>query len=164
MKAVTFAIGAFLLLASPASAQFENVGVIDFPTSATGKAQKSFLRGVAILHSFGWKQAISEFQAAQELDPDFVLAYWGETLCYNHPLQNERDADSPRRVLERLGPTREERLAKAPTERERGLLGAVENLWGEVAGVRAPPSLRHVVMSIAKLKKDINVARIEDLL
>ena len=131
MKAVTFAIGAFLLLASPASAQFENVGVIDFPTSATAKAQKSFLRGVAILHSFGWKQAISEFQTAQELDPDFALAYWGETLCYNHPLQNERDADSPRRVLERLGPTREERLAKAPTERERGLLGAVESLWGE---------------------------------
>lgn len=45
MKAVTFAIGAFLLLASPASAQFENVGVIDFPTSATEERFLSLFSG-----------------------------------------------------------------------------------------------------------------------
>ncbi len=113
-----------------ADAQFQNVGVLDFPTSASGEAQQHFLRGVAILHSFGWKQAIEEFQAAQALDPDFALAYWGESLNYNHPLQTERDAESPRAVLARLGSTREERLAKAPTARERGFLAAVEDLWG----------------------------------
>jgi tetratricopeptide (TPR) repeat protein len=41
------------------------------------------------------------------------------------------DPTEPRRVLERLAPTRVERLAKAPTERERGFLNAVEILWGE---------------------------------
>ena len=119
-----------LTISSRADAQFQSVGTLDFPTSATGEAQQHFLRGVAILHSFGWKQAIEEFQAAQALDPDFVLAYWGETLNYNHPLQAERDAESPRAVLARLGSTREERLAKAPTARERGFLAAVEDLWG----------------------------------
>ena len=64
MKTVIIIIGAVLVFASPANAQFENVGVIDFPTSVTGEAQKSFLWGEAILHSFGWKQAISEFQTA----------------------------------------------------------------------------------------------------
>jgi tetratricopeptide (TPR) repeat protein len=121
----------FTLLVSPASAQLENVGNLSFPTSGSAEAQRHFLRGVAILHSFGWKQAIAEFQAAQKLQPDFAMAYWGETLCYNHPLQNEQDAKSPRAVLARLGPTPEARLAKAPTPREKGFLQAVELLWAE---------------------------------
>ena len=110
-----------------------DVGIIDFPTSAGEEAQQHFLRGVAILHSFGWKQAIAEFQAAQELEPDFALAYWGESLSYNHPLFADTDLESPRAVLARLGSGTEERLAKAGTERERGFLRAVEVLWGEGA-------------------------------
>ncbi len=130
------AAAAALILASMASppaaqAQFEDVGVITFPTSATGKAQEHFLRGVAILHSFGWKQAREQFHAAQEIDPDFAMAYWGESLAYNHPLVTNMNPEEPRAALKRLGATPEERLAKAPTEREKGLLGAVEILWGE---------------------------------
>ena len=61
--------------ATPAAAQFEFVGSLDFPTSTRSEeAQQRFLRGVAILHSFGWKQATEPFQAAQGLDPDFALA------------------------------------------------------------------------------------------
>ena len=120
-----------LILGGFGAVQFVEVGTLDFPTSGSPEAQRYFLRGVAILHSFGWKQAIAEFQAAQELEPDFAMAYWGETLSYNHPLFGEQDADSPREVLLRLGSSREERLAKAPTEREKGLLDAVETLWGE---------------------------------
>jgi tetratricopeptide (TPR) repeat protein len=119
------------LLTAPAAAQFENVGTISFPTSGSAKAQMHFLRGVAILHSFGWKQAIAEFKQAQQIEPGFAMAYWGETLCYNHPLQAEQDGKSPREVLARLGPTTEARLAKAPTPREKGFLQAVEILWGE---------------------------------
>jgi len=119
------------MLGGTGAAQLTEVGTLDFPTSGSPEAQRYFLKGVAILHSFGWKQAIVEFRAAQEIDPDFAMAYWGETLCYNHPLFGEQDVDSPREVLSRLGSSREERLAKAPTEREKGLLGAVEILWGE---------------------------------
>lgn len=123
---------ALVLVTSPAFAQLEDVGSITFPTSTkSAEAQQHFLRGVAILHSFGWKQAIAQFKAAQALDPDFAMAYWGETLCYNHPLMGEQDAETPRAVLARLGATREARLAKAPTAREKGLLDAVETLWGE---------------------------------
>ena len=108
-----------------------DVGSIDFPTSAGEEAQKHFIRGVAILHSFGYEQAREQFVAAQELEPDFALAYWGETLTYNHPLLPERDLESPREALARLGETREERAAKAADQRERGFLNAVEELFGE---------------------------------
>ncbi len=129
---VVAALAAFFV-AAPAQAQFDSVGSLEFPTSGSAAAQPHFLRGVAILHSFGWKQAIAEFQEAQRLDPDFAMAYWGESLCYNHPLFGEQDGESPRAVLARLAPTRAERLAKAPTEREKGFLGAVEILWDEGA-------------------------------
>ena len=130
------AAAATLILAAMATppaaqAQGRDVGVITFPTSATGEAQDHFLRGVAILHSFGWKQAREQFHAAQAIDPDFAMAYWGESLAYNHPLVTNMNPDQPREALERLGATPEERLGKAPTQREKGLLRAVEILWGE---------------------------------
>ena len=124
-----------MLLAAPAAAQFAEVGSLAFPTSARSEeAQRHFLRGVAVLHSFGWKQAIEQFQAAQAIEPDFALAYWGETLSYNHPLFGggpNLDEDNPRAVLARLGPTPAARAARAPTDREKGFLEAVEVLWGE---------------------------------
>ena len=133
MKRLITAIVTLILLvaAAPARAQGDSVGSLNFPTSGSAEAQEHFLRGIAILHSFGWKQAIAEFQAAQQIDPDFAMAYWGESLAYNHPLFGEQDGESPREVLARLAPTRAERLAKAPTAREKGFLGAVEILWGE---------------------------------
>ena len=124
-------IAIFAVMAAPAAAQFDNVGSINFPTSATGEAQQHFLRGVAVLHSFGWEQAQEQFRAAQEIEPDFAMAYWGETLSYNHPLFSSMDPTEPRKALQRLGSTTAERLAKAPTEREKGFLEAVEILWGE---------------------------------
>ena len=124
-----------VLAAAPAAAQFAEVGSLDFPTSARSEeAQRSFLRGVAILHSFGWKQAREQFQAAQAAEPDFAMAYWGETLSYNHPLfggGRGLDEENPRAVLARLGPDRAARAAKAPTDRERGFLEAVEVLWSD---------------------------------
>ena len=120
-----------LAFVAPTAAQLENVGQLSFPTSGAPAAQQHFLRGVAILHSFGWKQAIAEFQLAQKAQPDFALAYWGETLCYNHPLNSQMDFKEPRAVLARLGPDRAARAAKAPTDREKGFVNAVEELWGE---------------------------------
>ena len=131
MKSVTRFTVAMLLMAAPIvySADLAGLGTITFPTSASGPAQDHFLRGVTIMHSFGWKEARAEFQAAQQLDPDFALAYWGEALCYNHPLISEWDPETPKDVLRRLGDTPEARLAKAPTHREKGFIRAVEALF-----------------------------------
>jgi tetratricopeptide (TPR) repeat protein len=111
------------------AAEMEDFGTIDFPTSGSPEAQKHFIQGVAILHSFGWKQAKLEFQRAQELDPDFAMAYWGESLTYNHPLISEWDPETPKIVLGKLGATTAERVAKAPTKREQGFIRAVDALF-----------------------------------
>jgi tetratricopeptide (TPR) repeat protein len=59
------------------------------------------------------------------------MAYWGEALCYNHPLFRTQALEKPSEVLARLGDTPEERAAKAPTEREKGFLRAVEVLFAD---------------------------------
>jgi len=115
-----------LLSQFSSAAESNQPGRINFPTSASGAAQEHFLAGVAYLHSFGFKQARSEFFRAQELDPDFALAYWGETLTYYHPLHAEGDPAAPAQALVKLAETRQERDAKVDSGLEKGFLEAAE--------------------------------------
>lgn len=107
------------------SAELDQVGTFDFPTSGSSAAQVHFELGVGYLHSFGMTQAQQEFRAAQEIDPDFAMAYWGEAFTYQHPFFGQKSA-SPGEALMKLGATSQERLAKAPTDREKGFLLAAE--------------------------------------
>ncbi len=113
------------LVASAMAAELEEIGSFDFPSSANPRAQEHFLRGVGFLHSFGTTQANAEFRRAQELDPDFALAYWGEAFSYQHPFFGGM-SELPGEALNRLAPTSEARLARAADDRERGFLKAAE--------------------------------------
>jgi len=99
---------------------------INFPTSASGAAQEHFLSGVAHLHNFSFAQARSDFLRVQELDPEFALGYWGESLTFIHPLRSEGDLSAPAQSLEKLAKTRQERDTKAASGIERGFLAAAE--------------------------------------
>jgi tetratricopeptide (TPR) repeat protein len=124
------------LAASPASGQHATLGTINFPNSGSPAAQPYFIEGVKFLHSFEWEDAADRFRKAQQADPGFALAYWGEALSYTggHHYPMQQDMSSARKALVKLAATRAERLAKAPTERERGYLNAVEVLYGEGDG------------------------------
>jgi len=121
-----------LVAASPLAAQSSaRLGTISFPTSGARAAQKPFIRGVLLLHSFEYEDAAAAFREAERLDPGFALAYWGEAMTWTHPIWDQQNVDSARAVLARLAPTPEQRRAKAPTPRERGYLEAVEILYGD---------------------------------
>ena len=113
-----------LLLGSSVHAQ-EHLGTIVFPNSGKPEAQAAFLRGVLLLHNFAYPQAEKAFVEAQKIDPKFALAYWGEAMTYNHPLWNQVDVETGRRVLQDLRP-----LAGSATPRERGYIEAIEALYG----------------------------------
>ncbi len=106
------------------------LGVIDFPTSGSAEAQPHFIAGVLFLHNFEYEDAATHFRLAQEADPGFALAYWGEALTYNHAVWFEQDREAAMRALERLGDTAEERIAAAPTDREKAYMRAVETMYG----------------------------------
>ena len=99
-------------------------------TPAPPAAQKSFLYGLAQLHNFEYDDAARAFRDAQQADPEFAMAFWGEAMTKNHPVWMEQDLGAARRILERLGPASAVRVAKGRTERERAYLRAVETLYG----------------------------------
>jgi tetratricopeptide (TPR) repeat protein len=120
---------AFSLILIAPSAQ-SSLGRISFPNSGSAAAQPAFIRGVLLLHSFEYDDAIAAFREAQQADPGFALAYWGEALSYNQPLWYNESVDKARAALAKLGPARDARQAKAPMPREKGYLDAVERLFG----------------------------------
>jgi len=131
---------------APGAHAGDRIGTVSFPNSGAPAAQRPFLRGLALLHSFEYDDARTAFREAEKADPGFAMAYWGEALTFAQLLWGLDYADSARTALARLGPTRDARLARARTERERMYGAAVEALFdttsaesrvrGYVAGLR----------------------------
>jgi len=109
-----------------ALAQSSSLGRIAFPTSGSVEAQEHFLKGALLLHSFEFDDARESFQLAHGIDPDFALAYWGEAMTHNKLLWELEDQKAGQAALEKLASTAKARLAKAPTEREKGYLRTTE--------------------------------------
>jgi len=123
----------FLLFIASQVFAADQLGTIEFKTSGSPEAQKEFLHGVLLLHSFEYPDSRAAFIKAEQLDPNFAMAYWGEAMTYNHPIWMDRDRDNAIAALNKLAPTREQRLQKAPTQKEKDFLNAVEILYEDGA-------------------------------
>ena len=129
MPAVRKLILLTILLPLAALANDSELGSIDFPNSGAPAAQASFLRGVKALHSFQFDEARFAFEEAQQIDPDFALAYWGQAMSDNHPLWAQQDVEAATAALDRLAATHALRLDKAASEKEKAYLEAVNILY-----------------------------------
>jgi tetratricopeptide (TPR) repeat protein len=107
------------------SAQNSQLGNVKFETSGSEKAQASFLRGLAALHSFWYEEALDAFRESTKIDPDFMMGYWGEAMAHNHPLWSEQDTTAARQVIANF------RETSKLTQRERDYLNAVKALYGD---------------------------------
>src|SRR5918996_6502045 len=103
---------------------FAILAALVLPMQSGNQAEARFLRGIAWLHSFEYEEAIEEFRAAQQIDPAFAMAYWGEAMCYSQPLWGREDVAAARQTLARLGASPAARAAKAKTPREQAYLAA----------------------------------------
>lgn len=106
-------------------AQQSKLGKVNFPVTGSEKSREHFERGLAALHSFWFEEALEEFRLSTKADPDFLMGYWGEAMAHNHPLWSEQDAQSARKVLEKIKDT------SKITARERAYIDAVRVLYGE---------------------------------
>jgi tetratricopeptide (TPR) repeat protein len=123
-----------------------SLGEIEFPTSGAPDAKPEFIRGVLYIHSFEYDHAAAAFRRAQDIDPDFAMAYWGEAMTYHHSLWRNQSQKIAQDVLNRLGDTSEERAAKAPTQREKDYVRAAEILFGMTGKTK----------DLGKLERDIH--------
>ena len=131
MNAVGASILTALLLSAQGATRQPPLGTVVFPTSGAPAAQADFLRGVAWLHSFGYEEAIEAFRAAQRVDSQFAMAYWGEAMSFSQPLWFHEEVAQGRAALARLAPTPQARAATATTRREQMYLTAVDALFGQ---------------------------------
>src|SRR5205085_729425 len=139
-----------LLIASAASAQAPDhsahgataLGSVNFRNSGNTAAQIPLQRGVAWLHNFKYNVAAESFREAQRADAGLALAYWLEALTYSHVLWRTENLPKAREALTHLAPTREQRLAKAGSPRERAFGAAVEAYF-----VNAPLGARTMAYS-----------------
>ena len=105
-----------------------SLGRIDFPTSGAAPAQPAFIRGVLLLHSFEYDDAIAAFREAERIDPPFAMAYWGEAMCFNQPLWDNENLDKARDAVARM----QQAIRTRPvTPRERLYAAAVQRLFGQ---------------------------------
>jgi tetratricopeptide (TPR) repeat protein len=139
--------------ASATSAQtIAGLGTLDFPTSTRSvEAQQAFAEGMLLLHVFEYPRAEQAFRKAEQLDPDFAMAYWGEAMTATHPVWNQQNVAAGRAALAKLGDSAQARAAKAPTEREKAYLAAVEILYGD--GSKAERD-QHFEQAMEKLAAD----------
>lgn len=108
-----------------------SVGRIVFPIGAAPAAQRAFERGVGYMHNFLYLEAIGHFRRARALDSSAVLASSFEALAWTYPVWNIQDTAKARAALRTIAPTREARVARARTARERAWMEAIEALYAD---------------------------------
>ncbi len=107
----------------------ERLGELHFDYTCSDAARPHFERGLKLLHNFEYDDAREAFQQARRIDSTCVMAWWGEAMTHNHPLWRQQDREAAIAVLERLGKSSDERIAKAPTALEQDFLRAVQVLY-----------------------------------
>ena len=110
----------------------EQLGTVDFPVSCSAGAAATFQRGVALLHSFQYDDALTAFADAAAADPTCAMAHWGTAMSLYHPVwaaANPSAAPNPDELKKGAEAVGKARAAAARTEREKGYIEAVATFY-----------------------------------
>jgi tetratricopeptide (TPR) repeat protein len=133
------ALALALLVATRAAAQAHphaavanaGLGTVHFPTSCSPTVALPFDRAVALLHSFEFGSAIRGFEGVLAADSTCAMAHWGIALArWSNPMSAGNRAPA---LLTRGREASDaaQRLAAGVTERERGYIAAVAQLFAD---------------------------------
>ena len=104
----------------------EKLGSVSFPNSCAAQSQTPILRGIALLHSFGYTEAQMQFEAIAKDDPACAMAHWGIAMTQYQELWGQPDAEGLKRGAAEMAKARA--LAEAPgaaTPREQAYIAAL---------------------------------------
>jgi len=102
----------------------QQFGTVHFPTSCAPKVQKTFERGVALLHSFAFETAEATFRQVAADDPGCAMSHWGIAKTFSR--WGMPDAKLLKRGWEEI------KVAKSlhpKTARERDYIAAVVSFY-----------------------------------
>jgi hypothetical protein len=121
--ALALALGGIARGAGQESGHRHELGSVYFPVSCAPEAQQSFIRGLAMLHSFWYDEAEKAFTTATRTDPACAMGYWGIAMSLYHPLwvpPTDADLEKGRAAVAKA------KSAMAKTQRERDYIAAIE--------------------------------------
>ena len=107
-----------------------SLGTVSIEISCGAPAKAPFLRGLALLHSFEWRDARSEFQAAATADPACAMAYWGEAMSYYDGIHNPPSDAEVTAAKQALAKAEQ---AASKTDHERAYISAAKALFERYA-------------------------------
>src|SRR5260370_13759247 len=64
----------------------DQLGKVNFPTSCTANVQPTIEKGVALLHSFQYKESEQTFSDAATKEPKCAMAHWRKAMARFHQL------------------------------------------------------------------------------
>jgi len=123
---VVFAAAALLALpfqpAARADTGAKTVEEVEFATSCGPAVQHTFKHAVWTLHSFWYPEALKDFTAVTEAEPDCAIGYWGIAMSHWYPLWYP-----PSPAALKAGSEAVEKAMAAPTktEREKDYIAAI---------------------------------------
>jgi len=112
----------FLLCASSLSAAPpDQLGKINFPTTCTSDVQPTIEKGLALLHSFQYKESEQTFTDAATRDPKCAMAHWGKAMALYHQLW---DFPQEGTLKEGRKDVEQAQKMKSTSPREKGFIAA----------------------------------------
>src|SRR5712692_5949052 len=105
----------------------EQLGTVHFPVSCTPDAQKTFEKGVALLHSFWYEESEKAFLDVEKQDPKCAMAPWGEAMSLWHQLWNRPDSPTIKRASAEL--KKAGKMKAGTTGRERDYILALKAFY-----------------------------------
>ena len=102
------------------------------PISATPLAQKYFDQGIRLVYAFNHLEAIRAFEAAQKLDPDCAMCWWGKALALGPNINAPMEADAVKPALEAVAEA-QKRAPKA-SQREQAYVSAIATRYSDQPG------------------------------
>jgi tetratricopeptide (TPR) repeat protein len=102
------------------------LGTVSFPTSCAPAVQKSFERGVALLHSFWYEEAEKRFAEVAQKDPKCAMAHWGIAMTMWHQLWSRPSDATLKRGWQEI---QDAQRAGAKTAREREYIAALAEFY-----------------------------------
>jgi len=123
---VGFAAAALLALPIQPGAQADTgtkiVEEVGFATSCNPAVQQPFRHAVWTLHSFWYPEALKDFTAVAEAEPDCAMAYWGIAMSHWYPLWYPPTAASLKAGSEAIAKAM---AASTKSEREKDYIAAI---------------------------------------
>ena len=110
----------------------EKLGTINFPTSCTAATRKPFERGMALLYSFEYEPAESQFKEVAGIDPQCAMAYWGQAMSLFRQLWYRPSDEELKRGHELMEKAQQ---LKPATAREREYIAALALFYGDAGKV-----------------------------